>query len=363
MQPETSVFVVGDGDKAARLLDLFAQQDRPEDLASFAFSLERANTDFLLWAQRVGGAGIAGSGDGFWLVAPAEKMGDLPALMRGYEGATGCTVSVGVGGKLSEAYMALKAAKKRGGDRAVLYTPEIAQEVAEKKEEAPLFGKSELPVETDPARGGSGGLPETAPVPADLSADPVPSVAGLESASPVPISSADLSASVPTLADEVRGLVRGQLIAEARKRKAAAAQADGTRQRLMEILRGFHDVDGLRSLVRAAPGLADALSDLVALLPAVARSLPQSVENASTPTGGAEVEDEAADTDPALAKAAGEKEGAGVGGVHLLPGSVKDGKLAVVNPETGREKWVGGRAGLVRNPTTGTAASALRPNG
>lgn len=334
--PDNMAFLVGDGDRAARLLALARAQNRPDEAARHAEALRRANDLFLLWAQRVGGAGIDASGDEFSLTAPADRLGDVPALMRQYKDLTGCTVSIGVGTKLSEADAAMAAAKKRGGDRAVLYSPAVA-------EEAQGLAKAE-----DPSGGASGGPPVPTPVPADLSPTGTPVIP----ADPP----ADDSPRQTTLADEIRGLVRGQMIDAARKKKEEEVRGAETRARLMDILRTFQDTDKLRRLVAAEPGIADAFSDLVALLPDVARSLPR----AAAADAGVQAVEEGDGGGPQLEKA--DAEGPGVGGVHLPTNMVKDGKISVLS-ETGREKWVGARSGLIRNPTTGEAASARHPNG
>jgi hypothetical protein len=141
----TQVFVSGDGDKAARLLEVYARQDRPEEVARHAHALERANDLFSSWALRVGGSTVAADGDAFAVVVPAEALVDLPQLMRQYEDLTQCTVSVGVGAKLSEASIAVKAAKGRGGDRAVLFSRDVADEVAGAERGEEPVAKAEPP--------------------------------------------------------------------------------------------------------------------------------------------------------------------------------------------------------------------------
>jgi hypothetical protein len=258
-------------------------------------------------------------------------------------------LSVGVGTKLSEAETALAAAKLRGGDQAVLYSDAVGQEVAgqapdqdQKTREEFGLGKGEPP-DDGPAQG-------VQPVSTANPADPAPTGNAPNS----PVSAAG------SLADDLRQLAQEQLDATAGRSRAAVAVADGTRARLVSILRSLNDPAKLRELAQSAPGVTDVLSDLVATIRDLARSLPRGAGRPAHEDVGPP------DAEGTPVEKAGTGNEKGREHVVLPVGATKDGKVKVGDGPPGmggRSHWVSVRAGMVLGPENDHAVSSRNPGG
>lgn len=371
------LFISIDADKLERRIAQAARADRADEVGRLGHAIDSGAAMFCSWAQRVGGSAIGSVGDAVRVTVPADRIGELPALIEQYEHAVGTSLSVGVGTKLSEAETALAAAKLRGGDQAVLYSDAVGQEVAgqapdqdQKTRDEFGLGKGEPP-DDGPAQG-------ILPVSTTNPADPAPtgnapnspmSVAGYSDAQADQAIIDDgnreapndaVKGAGPSLADDLRHLAQEQLDATAGRSRAAVAVADGTRTRLVSILRSLNDPAKLRELAQSAPGVTDVLSDLVATIRDLARSLPR---GAGRPAHE--------DNDPPDAEGTPvEKAGTGneKGRIHVvLPvGATKDGKIKVGDGPPGmggRSHWVSVRAGMVLGPENSHAVSSRNPGG
>lgn len=128
-------FVSIDGDNIGQLVGRLSQNDDVEGIRKVAHEIDRGNQAWASWAVAAGGELIEAGGDECRLMVPTDKLGEIPNLRDTYKSATGHTCSVGVGVKLSEADKALLAAKLRGKDRVVFWSPEVDQELEKVRKE------------------------------------------------------------------------------------------------------------------------------------------------------------------------------------------------------------------------------------
>jgi GNAT superfamily N-acetyltransferase len=121
------VYVAIDGDHIGRKVGQMSLADDEEGIRRISQAIDLGNQIWASWVNSVLGEMISFGGDEARFKVPADKLDALDAIRRKYAHKVGATVSVGVGMRLSEADRALLAAKLRGGDQIVLYTPEVEQ--------------------------------------------------------------------------------------------------------------------------------------------------------------------------------------------------------------------------------------------
>lgn len=114
---------IADGANRASLADDVEGMRRAQQ------GIDRGNAVWSSWVALGGGSVINVSGPKGRAEISAEKLGELSKVRDQFASAVGTTASVGVGHKLSEADKALQLAQKRGGDRILLYTQELEQEL------------------------------------------------------------------------------------------------------------------------------------------------------------------------------------------------------------------------------------------
>lgn len=135
------VFVIWKAVDTAREMRERAFADTPDELRRLQQQIDLSDQVWKSWCLANAGSIITcGNGQGS-LDIPASKLALLPALRVQYSQAVGSKVAIGIGGKLSEAQRALKAAELRGGDVIVLYTDDLEDEIAasEKKDDTLHF--------------------------------------------------------------------------------------------------------------------------------------------------------------------------------------------------------------------------------
>jgi hypothetical protein len=147
------VWLAWDGDKIGWQIGRLAEADDEEGVRRKSQDIERGNAAFASWVQEKMGSLVSAGGDEGRARIPADALEGLQEIRAKYEGVTGAPASVGVGLRLSQADKALLAAKLRGGDRVVLYVPEIEAELARYKRpsEAEKIGSAYLAKADPPA--------------------------------------------------------------------------------------------------------------------------------------------------------------------------------------------------------------------
>jgi hypothetical protein len=115
--------------------------DEPESVRRLNFGLDKGTMLVESWLMRSGGSVVQSGGVDGQAQVPADHLDELLEVLRQYQDATEASVACGVGSEPHEALVALKVARKRGGDPAVvLYTPDVAREVEQDDgDEDPIF--------------------------------------------------------------------------------------------------------------------------------------------------------------------------------------------------------------------------------
>lgn len=126
------LYVSCDADDAGKLIGRARLADDVEEVRRTSARLDRGLEILKSWALSVGGSVVEAGGDECSLEIPADHIGELPAVREQYADAVKCTLSVGVGVRLAESAKALYAAKLRGKDQIVFYSPEV-DELLEKE--------------------------------------------------------------------------------------------------------------------------------------------------------------------------------------------------------------------------------------
>lgn len=134
------IYIVWEAD-TQQAAQIAAMTEKPEEIRRIARNVEAGNRIWESWLLRIGGELVAYVGNEGQAKVPADRLDEIGDIRRQYQDAIGDDgrVSVGVGVKLDEAMIALQAARKRGGERPVLYTDEVAREVQNDEEEQDLL--------------------------------------------------------------------------------------------------------------------------------------------------------------------------------------------------------------------------------
>lgn len=128
------IYLAIDADDAGKLVGRAALADDEAALADVSSRIDRGQQIILDWAEKHGGNKISAGGDEANIKVPEEAKDFVEELRNDYHYATGMTITVGVGSKLSEAGKSLMVGKFRGKDIAVFYGPEIESEIAQAHE-------------------------------------------------------------------------------------------------------------------------------------------------------------------------------------------------------------------------------------
>lgn len=109
--------------------------ENPAELSQLRARESAAHEELRAWANAAGHAGVLSHGDGEGLLeVPAHKLAELDDVRQRYGQTLGSRVACGVGMRMGEADVALRAAVKRGGDRITLHTKDLQRELAHEKD-------------------------------------------------------------------------------------------------------------------------------------------------------------------------------------------------------------------------------------
>lgn len=131
------IYIAWDGDHVGRQVGQMAIRDDVESLRRVMRAIESGNDAWRSWLEVHGGSIITCLGDEGRAQMPGNLLEDLDNMRDRYKDLVGATVSVGIGTELSEAERALVTAKIRGGDRALIYTPSMKEEIAASRQQKP----------------------------------------------------------------------------------------------------------------------------------------------------------------------------------------------------------------------------------
>src|SRR4051812_22129732 len=118
-----------DGDNAGRLVGRAVLADDPKSLSEVSQRIELGHEIVKRWVQANGGSVISGGGDEGTFQVPHEALEAIEQLRKDYQFATGLTMTVGVGSKLSEAGKSLMVGKFRGKDQVVQYDESVESDI------------------------------------------------------------------------------------------------------------------------------------------------------------------------------------------------------------------------------------------
>ena len=128
-------FVSCDGDAIGQKIGRATLADSPDDLSAISEKIKAGNDMIVDWAESVGGKIFTNGGDEVTAAIPKSALEELEAIRKDYEFITGCTLSMGVGSKLSEAAKALHVAKLRGKNQIGTYDEKVESEWQKAEEE------------------------------------------------------------------------------------------------------------------------------------------------------------------------------------------------------------------------------------
>lgn len=131
---DMDLFIAWDGDHIGRKVGMLSLADDEEGLRRVSQAIDAGNQIWRSWVELSLGSIISYGGDEGRARVPADKISELERVAAEYASCVKASVSVGVGVKLSQADRALLAAKIRGGDQVLLYTPELEKDIDKLRE-------------------------------------------------------------------------------------------------------------------------------------------------------------------------------------------------------------------------------------
>ena len=129
MDNQNIVYMAYDGDNAGRLCGRAVLADNPDALHEISNRINLGHEVVKRWVESHGGKFISGGGDEGVFSIPFDAVQSVNELRADYEYATNLTATVGIGKTLSEAGKAMLVGKFRGKNMAVMYRPEIENEI------------------------------------------------------------------------------------------------------------------------------------------------------------------------------------------------------------------------------------------
>ena len=142
------LFIAWAGDHVLRELDRMAMRSDAEGIRRATRSIERGNETIKSWLEATDGQIISMDNAGGRAQMQADYLHELEGMRDRYREIVGAAASVGIGSAVAEAEIALKAARLRGGDRALIFTPQMQDELSQNADKLPLLDKSEgVPIE------------------------------------------------------------------------------------------------------------------------------------------------------------------------------------------------------------------------
>ena len=120
-------FIAVDGDNIGVLVGQSVLKDDVKTLKATSSKINAGQAEIVDFIKRYGGEEISGGGDEFVFQIPDAMVQKLEELRQQYKRIVGATLSVGVGGSLSEAGKALAYTKVTGKDKVTPYSDHVEQ--------------------------------------------------------------------------------------------------------------------------------------------------------------------------------------------------------------------------------------------
>jgi len=129
-QNDTSmVYLAIDADDAGRLVGQAVLGNDEAKLHEVSSNIDHGQDVIKAWVEQVGGKIVSFGGDECTAKIPSSSIEHVEQLRSDYQFATGMTITVGVGSKLSEAGKSLMAGKFRGKDQTVQYDESVEKDL------------------------------------------------------------------------------------------------------------------------------------------------------------------------------------------------------------------------------------------
>jgi len=126
------LFLACDGDRIGYLIGASIQRDDVEEVRRINQRIEAGNQILVSWALEHGGSVVEEGGDECYLAEiPVSALGEVESVRQKYHSATGATLTIGIGRRMSEAGQALLVGKIEGRDRVRLFDETVPQTLAE----------------------------------------------------------------------------------------------------------------------------------------------------------------------------------------------------------------------------------------
>lgn len=140
------LYIAWSGDRITKDLDGMAMRDDAEGMRRAGRSIERGNDTLRSWLEASDGQSILIDSHGGRAQIQADHLHELEQMRDRYREIVGTSASMGIGSSMSEAEIALKAARLRGGNRALIYTPSMQEELEKGKDRLETLDKAEGPI-------------------------------------------------------------------------------------------------------------------------------------------------------------------------------------------------------------------------
>lgn len=139
------LFIAWSGDDIDDELARMAIHNDEDGLRKANHAIEQGNNTFKSWLESTDGQIITIDSDGGRAVIQGAHLHELEDMRDRYKEIVGVAASIGIGSSIAEAEISLKVAKLRGGNRALIYTPYMGEELQNNKDKVESLDK------TDPA--------------------------------------------------------------------------------------------------------------------------------------------------------------------------------------------------------------------
>lgn len=119
------IYIAGDGDGIGKYVGQAMLHDDEQALHEISQAINDGQEMIIGWAEQNGGTVISAGGDEFIAIIPSHLADQLEDVRLAYSEIVGTTLTLGVGGSMSDAGKALIMGKLQGKDQLVEFSPEM----------------------------------------------------------------------------------------------------------------------------------------------------------------------------------------------------------------------------------------------
>lgn len=263
-----------------------------EGIRRAARSIERGNETLKSWLEATDGQVISMDNSGGRAQMQADHLHELEGLRDRYREIVGTSASIGIGSTVGEAEIAVKAARVRGGDRALIFSPQMENELSDNVEKLKMLDKAE-PEDLDKAEGPKSPTISKPQQPMASSGDH-----SQEEAIQDLLAQADQNApdspesthAAKDFEDYLHEAAQKQDRTDTQQAQEALQQAQGVRKQVAQVLQALREqAPVLEQLKGPAPQLYQAVTGMIQSTIAMAQLLSPQDQPAGQPIQKAEV--------------------------------------------------------------------------